>query len=266
MSFITERYYQILENHRLYHTIVSQKALSYFMERHVICVWVYHALLQSLYLEIIESMQTVNSDDKKECVRLVTEIVMDEIVEDLGDGQFQSNLELYVEAMEDIGANVSCILSFFDMLGKGFHMRKALEHARFPKESLRYAKKLLPYFGEPAHKKAAALFYEGEPYIPDIFLGNIESLLPKTPVTLLLDYFESHIEGLKRPGFSASGRLVEILCRPHPNCQLEAEKVAEKVMRARIELWNHMAIKLKHEYVKVPRLTIIPGGKAAFLR
>ncbi len=266
MSFITDRYYQILENHRLYQVVVSQRSLAYFMERHVICVWIYHALLQSLYQEIIEGMQAINTDDKKECVRLVTEVVLDEVVEDLGDGHFQSHLELYVEAMEDVGANVSTILTFFDMVEKGFSLRRSLELAKFPAECVSYAKRMLPYFTEPAFKKAAALFYEGEPFIPDTFLSNIEAMLPKVPVNHLLDYFESHIEGLKRPGFSASGRLVEILCMADNRYHQQAERVAEKVMKARIELWNHILMNVDHDYLHMPNLTVIPGGKAMLLR
>ena len=83
MSFITDRYYQMLKNHRIYGLVNNQKTLSYFMERHVICVWIYHTLLQSLYQELVDGMQTINSDDKKECMRLVTEVVLDEVVEDL---------------------------------------------------------------------------------------------------------------------------------------------------------------------------------------
>ncbi len=88
------------------------------------------------------------------------------------------------------------------------------------------------------------LFYEGEPYIPDAFLQRLGQLSPRLQVHRLLDYFERHIEGLKRPGFSATGRLVEIFCADDEILNLEAEKAAEEAMKARIELWSHLTSQL----------------------
>lgn len=42
MSFITERYFQILENHKLYERVNDEQSLRLFMEHHVICVWSYN--------------------------------------------------------------------------------------------------------------------------------------------------------------------------------------------------------------------------------
>ena len=44
MSFLTERYFQVLDRHRIYSFVRSPLELKYFMERHVICVWGYHRI------------------------------------------------------------------------------------------------------------------------------------------------------------------------------------------------------------------------------
>lgn len=261
MSFMIDRYYQMLERHKIYKLLNNQTSLANFMERHVVCVWVYHSLLRSLYQDIVSQLTDLNGDRSKECLRLITEIVLEEVVEDLGDGQYQSHLELYVEAMEDLGANITPILTFFDMLEKGYTTKRSLELANFPIEAVRYAKTILPLLKEPPYKKAAALFYEGEPFIPDSFLTQVEVLLPKVPVNLLLDYFEGHIEGLKRPGFSATGRLVEIFCASDKRYELQAEKIAEKVMKSRLELWNLIATDLDTYADPEPVLRVLTGGK-----
>ncbi|NRA64298.1 MAG: DUF3050 domain-containing protein [Pseudobacteriovorax sp.] len=261
MSFIVDRYYQMLENHKLYNLVNSPQSLVTFLESHVVCVWGYHALLRSLYKDLVTKIQNINSDSSKECLRLITEVVLDEVVEDLGDGQFQSHLELYIEAMEDAGANVSPILTFFDMLEKGFAVRRSLELSGFTPESVRYAKTIVGFLNEPMHKKAAALFYEGEPFIPDHFLGRIESLGQRMATNLILDYFEGHIEGLKRPGFSATGRLVEILCCGDKVLHEQAEKVAEKIMKTRLELWNCLGNIIDLQEDDLPVLRVIAGGK-----
>jgi hypothetical protein len=97
----------------------------------------------------------------------------------------------------------------------------------------------------PLHDKAAALFYEGEPFIPDSFLFHIGQLGNTAKIGRLLDYFERHIEGLRRPGFSASGRLVEILCSNDEKMSLEAEQSAEEAMKNRVELWAYITGQLE---------------------
>lgn len=266
MSFMTDRYFQMLENHKIYDLISDEKSLAHFMERHVVCVWLYHTLIKLLHGELVECSKTINSIEQKECLRLITEVILDEIVEDQGNGQIQSHLELYVNAMEDVGANMGPILCFFDLLEKEEDPLKALRYARFSEEVIRYCRVVIPFFKAPAYQKAAVLFYEGEPYIPDRFLVNIEDLLPKVEVNGLLDYFESHIEGLKRPGFSASGRLVEIICSHSSQRNKRAERTAERVMKARIDLWNcisHSLETFKESSVRPspPALVLLRGGK-----
>lgn len=232
----------------------------------MICVWVYHTLIKNLYAELVDNLRCINSIEQKECLRLITEVILDEVVEDQGDGHIQSHLELYISSMEEIGANVGPILTFFDLIEKDKDLYRALRCANLPEEVTRYCKVIFPLLNAPAFQKAAVLFYEGEPYIPDRFLVNIEALLPKLEVNGLLDYFESHIEGLKRPGFSASGRLVEILSSYQTSYQADAERTAERVMRARLDLWNSISYSLEDYSEKIgvrseiPNLTVISGG------
>lgn len=266
MSFMTDRYFQILENHKIYGMLFNKQSLAFFMERHVICAWIYHSLMKNLYSDLVGEIKSINSVEKKECLRLITEMILDEVVEEQGNGHLQSHLELYINSMEEIGANVCPILAFFDLVEKGVDPYQALKSSGMPSEVQRYCRVLLPYLDAPAFQKAAVLFYEGEPYIPDQFLVNLESLLPDIEVNGILDYFESHIEGLKRPGFSASGRLVEVLSAAQPSFESEAEKTAERAMRARLDLWNSIAHSLE-AYSEVigkvdpmPDLKIISGG------
>ncbi|MCX6128769.1 MAG: DUF3050 domain-containing protein [Proteobacteria bacterium] len=240
MSFITERYFQILENHKLYERIYNEQSLRIFVENHVICVWSYNFLLRQIHQELVSHIHPLNSQLQKEAIRLVSEIILEEEVEEQGDGSLLSHLEIYLEAMQDLGADISPIVSFFDLQEAGASWQSALKHASFSLPLARYARQISRLGQRSLHEKAAALFYEGEPFIPDSFLVKLGQLGPKLKVARLLDYFERHIEGLKRPGFSASGRLVEIFCGEDQNMSLAAEKAAEEAMKNRIELWNHL--------------------------
>lgn len=242
MSFLTERLFQVLDNHRLYDLTVNHDTLRFFLERHVICAWSYRAFLQSIQRELVNLSLPVNSDDHKEALRHVSELILDEEVEDRGNGRFASHMELYLEAMQELKCDLAPVLSFFDMLESGIEPLTAVEDAGFPLEVIKYARQALSLIREPLHVRAAALFYEGEPFIPDRFLYQLYRLGDFMPVEKLLDYFESHIEGLKRPGFSLAGRLVEIFCKTDPLLNREAEAAAEKMMSFRLDLWNAMAL------------------------
>lgn len=265
MSFVTDRYFQMLENHRIYDMLRSREALKFFLERHVICVWIYNLFLQSLHKEIVISHKFLDSYDRKECLRLITETALEELVDEPEEGFFQSHLEMYIDAMEQIGANTSQVLCFFDLLEVGKDYCDSMKYAKISEDVIRYAARILPFLDGPAHHKAAVLFYEGEPYIPDRFLMMLESLEPKGSIGMLVEYFESHIEGLKKPGYSSSGRLVEILCSQGETFQLEAESIAERVMKYRLDLWNSMSADLSKFESRPnevpPTLTLIKGGK-----
>ncbi len=240
MSFITERYFQILENHKLYERVNDEQSLRLFMEHHVICVWSYNFLLREIHQELVGLIHPLNSQSQKEAIRLVSEMILEEEVEEQMDGSLLSHFEIYLEAMQDLGANISPIVSFFDLQDSGQNWQTALKHARFPTAVGRYARKMSRFAQAPLHEKAAALFYEGEPFIPDSFLLRLGQLGNHVKISRLLDYFERHIEGLKRPGFSASGRLVEILCNNDEQMSMEAEQAAEEAMKNRVELWNYI--------------------------
>ena len=242
MSFLIERYFQILENHVVYNKINCVESLSYFAERHVIAVWSYNALLRSLQKDVVAQSLPLNSEPQKMAIRLITEMVLNEEVDDLGDGSFQSHMELYLEAMRDINCDLSQVFTFFDLLHQIKPSDEIFSSCGFSACVERYARNTLNILRQPLHIRAAALFYEGEPYVPDKFLFHLWSLRDRAPVERFVEYFERHIEGLKHQDYSASGRLVEILCAFDPQLNLEAERMAERMMKKRIELWNAISV------------------------
>ena len=238
MSFLIERYFQILENHSVYHKINCVESLAYFAERHVIAVWSYNALLRSLQRDVVALSMPLNSEPQKMAIRLITEMILNEEVDDIGDGSFQSHMELYLEAMRDINCDLSSVFAFFDLLHQARSSDEIFASSAFSPMVEKYAKNTLTILRQPLHVRAAALFYEGEPYIPDKFLFHLWSLRDRVPVERFVEYFERHIEGLKHQEYSASGRLVEILCAFDSKLNWEAERMAERLMKRRIGLWN----------------------------
>ncbi|MBC7660167.1 MAG: DUF3050 domain-containing protein [Chitinophagaceae bacterium] len=247
MSFMTERYFQILENHKLYKQVQDENALRIFVEHHVLCVWGYGFLLRNLYQDLVGRIEPLASQPQKEAQKLIAEIMVEEEFEEQADGSLSSHLELYLEAMGQIGADMAPTMSLFDMHEGGQSWQVGLQQSNFPSLAARYARCILSFADRPLHERAALLFYEGEPFIPDNFLVHLSNLGPNTDT--LVDYFERHIEGLKKPGFSASGRLVELFCGDDVQLNDEAEKAAELIMNLRIELWNEIAERIEEKQI-----------------
>lgn len=245
MSFMTERLFQLLESHKVYDKIHDSKTISAFMEYHIICVWAYDALLKSLQKDLLGHATPLLSDEQKEAIHLICEIALEEQVEALPDGGFQSHMELYLDNMVDENCDTTPTLEFFRNLEHSVPIPRALRRSGFDKAVVDYGLGIMKILESEPHKKAAALFYEGEPFIPDAFLIRLNELSEIQAAEGLIDYFERHIEGLKRPGYSSAGRLVEIFCETNSTNHEECEAVAQQLMRQRIELWDRLADKLE---------------------
>lgn len=245
MSFMTERYFQILENHRLYKTIQDQKALKIFVEHHVLCAFGYNYLMRNIYKDLVARVEPLSTHAQKEAQRLIAEMMIDEEFAENEDGSSASHLEHYIEAMQMIGADIAPIIQLFDMHEGGQDWTVGLQQLDFPSLAARYARCIISFAERPLHERAALLFYEGEPFIPDNFLSGLSGI--SQGADLLVEYFERHIEGLKKPGFSAAGRLVELFCGDDEVLNDEAEKAAELIMNLRIELFNDISDRIESE-------------------
>lgn len=247
MSFLAERLFQVLDTHKIYEHLKTSPAIRKFMEHHFICAWGYHAILRSIDRELSSAPVGIYSHDLKEALKLVSEIILDEEVADLGDGRLSSHFELYLEAMQDMGCDVTPLLDFMDNLDSGQDLVEAARQADLPAPVIDYAAFVSGVLREPIHLRAVALFYEGEPYLPDALLIQTSSLLPRLKVGRFLDYMERHIEGIKHPGFSPAARLVEVFCGNDIHRNEAAEKMAERVLQVRVQFWNQLMDKLQQE-------------------
>lgn len=241
MSFLTERLFQVLEHHRLYAMLSNIDALRFFLERYAICAWSYSALLQSIQREMLSHPLSLRGESDKEALRLVSELVLQQEVRELPDGRLVSHMELYLEAMQEAKCDLTGVINFLDMLENNVPPTVALDEAGLAAETVKYGRRTLELLVSPLHVKAAALFYEGEPFLPDRFLYQLDRMSSQAAAGKLLEYLESHIEGINAPEFSSLGRIVELCCRDEGVLLREAEETAEGLLAARIELWNEIA-------------------------
>ena len=102
-----------LETHPVYDAVSTIEDLQCFMEHHIYSVWDFMSLIK--YLQTITAPTTypwIPSGDGS-IRRFINELVLEEESDETTiEGQYLSHFELYLKAMDEIGANTSNVLNF----------------------------------------------------------------------------------------------------------------------------------------------------------
>jgi hypothetical protein len=222
-----EKKHAELGSHPVYSKLSSVDNLKIFMESHVFAVWDFMSLLKSLQKEITcTEVPWTPSSYSKELVRMINEIVLGEESDVDLNGNACDHFTLYLDSMEEIGANtkdVSHFLNSFNLVDLPNHIR---EFVTFNMELA---------LGDEPHKTAAAFFYGREKLIPDMFSGILPSLqnCPK-----LIYYIERHIELDGDEHAELAHKCLLALCKGDENKLREAYEVGLKSLELRVKLWD----------------------------
>ena len=176
-----------LVNHPVYLELNSLKNLRVFMAHHVFAVWDFMSLLKSLQRQITcVTVPWKPSVYSAETVRLINQIVLGEESDLDLNGDATSHFELYLRAMEEVGADT-------DLINKFLHipdLNLVPEGCRqFVEGNLQLA-----HTGHVV-EVAAAFFFGREKLIPEMFIA-IKKVLEaeKIEAPTLLYYLQRHIE------------------------------------------------------------------------
>ncbi len=176
-----------LNQHPVYQTFQNVESLQHFMRYHVFAVWDFMSLLKSLQRHITcVTLPWMPSQYPAEMVRLVNQIVLGEESDVDQFGNPTSHFDLYLKAMEEIGASTAEIRDFLSTMD----LAQIPEGARkFVTHNLRVAE-----YGHVV-EVAASFFYGREKLIPEMFEVIVETLKKeKINAPTLLYYLERHIE------------------------------------------------------------------------
>ena len=230
-----------LLEHPLYTTIRTPEHLRLFMESHVFAVWDFMSLLKSLQSRLTCVSVPWSPTAFPESRRFINEIVLGE-ESDLFEGRAISHFELYLEAMDEFGADTA-------------PMRALLEHPttngatslhafRMPPDAPAEARQFVDTTFELIRSgslgaQAAAFTFGREDVIPDMFRSLVRELDGKSgKLTRFIWYLERHIEVDGEDHGPLSLRMVENLCGQSEQNWHEAAAAAEAAIEARIRLWD----------------------------
>jgi hypothetical protein len=230
-----------LLGHGLYGRLITISDFRVFLEHHVYAVWDFMSLLKSLQRQLTcTEVPWVPRGDSR--VRaLINEIVHGE-ESDIGCGEVPlSHFELYLQAMEEAGANTAVIRGFIDRIARGVPVEVAGWEAGVPVCARRFMEHTFQVIRtRRVHEVAAAFTYGREGVIPELF-GEIVARLDAESsgaLKIFRQYLERHIVLDGEEHFHAGERMVALLCDEDPRKHEEAAVSAVEALEVRLAFWD----------------------------
>ncbi|MDP2180269.1 DUF3050 domain-containing protein [Methylicorpusculum sp.] len=153
-----------LTNHRIFGAVNSIADLRLFMEWHVFAVWDFMSLVKRLQCNLTNVSVPWTPPANSNAARLINEIVLGEESDETPKGKI-SHFDLYLHAMEEIGASTEQIRSFITLIQNGNSVESSLISVgaanpiqRFVNSTIEISKYGKPHQGKRLIKHVLALF------------------------------------------------------------------------------------------------------------
>lgn len=231
---------QIL-NHELYRTIKTKDDLGVFMQFHVYAVWDFMSLLKSLQNQLtcvrVPWLPVGDADTRF----LINEIVVGEESDVDMNGVRKSHFEIYLDAMEQAGADTTSIKSFISSLKNGKPLLQAFEDAKTPDAAQKFVLSTFEFINSnQAHLLSAVFTFGREELIPGMFVAMINDLHHHFPdeISAFKYYLDRHIEIDGGHHSHLATSMTKNLCGTDLNKWEEATSAVEKALEMRLQLWN----------------------------
>jgi hypothetical protein len=240
---------EALLHHSIYSEVDSLHRLRQFMQMHVFAVWDFMSLVKRLQNEVTCRSLPWLPPTKAQVARFANEVVLGEESDVGPDGKPASHFELYLSAMDEIGADTAVVRSFMDKLGRGEQWPVALKERGVPPGITDFVKGTVQCAIHGTVVEVASYFFFGrEDVIPEMFKrllklwghGAVE-------VPYFAYYLKRHIElDGDSHGPWAREMLMTLAGRDEKSWK-QATCAAERAITSRIKLWDCVLAHLKNE-------------------
>jgi hypothetical protein len=228
-------------NHRVYSAITSLEDLSIFMEYHIFAVWDFMSLLKQLQSSLTCTSAPWFPIGSGKTRYLINEIVAGEESDVDISGNRKSHYELYIDAMQQCGADTSKIESFLAHLKAGKSLADSLYTAKTPDAAANFVQSTFDVIESgKTHAQAAAFTFGREDLIPGMFItlvGDIHKKFPQS-ISIFKYYLERHIEVDGDHHSHLALEMTSSLCGDDNILWQEAEKYTIEALQQRLLLWD----------------------------
>lgn len=229
-----------INHHPLYTKIISLHHLQIFMEHHVFAVWDFMCLLKALHQKIVCTKPLWFPPLDAESAHLITRILVEEEGDILPDEKtYQSHFEIYLQAMQQIGADRRSIERLLIHL-KPFSLEDALYTSAIPGCAKQFVQTTFSFFNAPVHEIAAAFVFGREAITQKMFEPILHQLkyrlsaAEQDQLKLVQYYFHRHITLDSEDHFPKALKMLTRLCGDDQSRWQQAKDAATKALKARL--------------------------------
>lgn len=242
-----------LDRHPVYGSVRNIDDLRRFMEHHVYSVWDFMSLLKYLQRHMADTQvpwMPTGDAAVTSAQRFINEIVLGEETDDglpdaKGNPTYISHFDLYIGAMEEVGADTAPVKAFLKSVQRN-GIDKALKTAKIPEPARKFMQTTFGFIASDKPQFVAAAFALGrEQVIPGMFRSLIADMnISKRKAPLFYYYLERHIHLDDELHGPLSLRLLKHLCAGSETKLRAASKAGCEAIEARIAFWDGVRVAL----------------------
>jgi hypothetical protein len=232
---------QQITDHPLYRTINTLEDLRVFTEYHVFAVWDFMSLLKGLQQELTCVNYPWVPVGDANTRYLINEIVTGEESDVDERGRRCSHYELYIRAMEQLGASTAAIQQLLDLVRQGRPVQASVRELNLPAAIRQFVSFTFDILDQKDAAVTASVFTFGrEDLIPDMFYSLVKDLEQRFPgeVSIFKYYLERHIEVDGDHHSHLAMEMVQELCGTDAAAWERATAGAVKALELRKLLWD----------------------------
>ncbi len=229
-----------LFKHTLYEQVDSLAKLRVFMESHAFAVWDFMCLLKRLQADICPSTTPWTPPRDVASARFINEIVLGEESDLDVDGNPAGHLDIYLRAMDEVGADASGFRSFLAMVTMGRSVEESLNAVRVRKPVRDFVGTTMQIVRHGSTVEVASAFLNGrEDPIPTMFTHLLLPLQQQGIEAKRFTYYlERHIE-LDGDSHGPMGeQLLARLIDGDADRQRDSDRSGAWAVGARIRFWT----------------------------
>ena len=238
---VTESLRQEIINHKVYSVINDINDLKIFMQYHIYAVWDFMSLLKTLQNNLTCTSVPWFPKGTADTRHLINEIVVGEESDIDSFGVRKSHFELYLEAMDQCGADCTQFEKFLTVIKQSGDFSTAYATSNTPIEASDFVDYTFKIINSNKDYLQAAIFTFGrEDLIPGMFISIVNDIHKNFPdsISIFKYYLERHIEVDGDHHSNLALQMTANLCGTNEQFWKESEEVTIEALQKRINLWD----------------------------
>jgi len=235
--------------HPIYKQLRDLETIQCFMTFHVFAVWDFMSLLKTLQRKLtFVDVPWLPAKDPQ-LSRFINEIVLAEESDEIGGGQYLSHFELYLRAMDEIGADTTPVLKFIGRVRDSDDFEHLLAELSSDGGVFKFMQTTFQILRGEVHEVATAFLFGREDIIPEMFSNILKGLdqLNSDRYRFFRQYLERHIQLDGNHHGPMARQMLISLCGDSTEKWQQAERAAFVSIDARIMLWDFIASQLSRK-------------------